>query len=295
MTRSPVAYGKPFVPERFTPLAHAPIYRELSDGQRLRYNQLYALYFNEQIIFFERALARNVLEPLLETPLPSTLLEALRHFLEDEQRHTEMFRELNARYAPHFYAGGDFYFIRASRIETAGLGWIARHPRLFPMIFWLMLLQEERAIFYSRAFVKSGGDIEEGFAAAHRRHLSDEVNHVRWDEQLLDHLWKTSGPMVRRINARLFGWMVGEFFNAPKRGGVRVVTQLARECRELRARLPEMLRQMRALRRSESYHRSLYSREIVPRTFGRFDRAPEFRHLGRHLLAYRPGDGGDAS
>jgi len=295
MTRSPVEFHKPFVPERFTPLAHAPIYRELSDEQRLRYNQLYALYFNEQIIFFERSLARNVLEPLLKTDLPPALLEALRQFLADEERHTRMFRALNVRCAPQFYAGGDYYFVRAPRLETAALGWIARHPRLFPMIFWLMLLQEERAIFYSRAFVKSVGEIEQGFAATHRSHLADEINHARWDEQLLDRLWESSGPALRTINARLFGFMVGEFFNAPKRGGVRVVRQLARECPELRPRLPEMLRQMRALRQCEAYHRSLYSREIVPRTFARLDRAPEFRHLGRHLLGYRPRDGGNAS
>jgi hypothetical protein len=69
---------------------------------------------------------------------------------------------------------------------------------------------------------------------------------------------------------------------------VRVVVQLVRECLELRELLPEMRRQLRALGRSESYHRSLYSRDIVPRTFARLDRAPEFRRLGRHLLGYRP-------
>src|SRR5262245_20266711 len=238
MTRSPVdsptlaapaEFHKPFIPERFTPLAYAPIYEELSDAQRLRYNQLYALYFNEQIIIFERALARNVLEPLLKAPLPPALLEALRRFLADERRHTEMFRELNARYAPRFYAADDFFFIRASRLERMTLGWVARHARIFPMILWLMMLQEERAIFYSRAFVKSGGTIEEDFFATHRRHLADEVNHVGWDEQLLDCLWEASGPALRTINDRLFGWMVGEFFNALNLGGLKEGWQLAME------------------------------------------------------------------
>ena len=38
--------------------------------------------------------------------------------------------------------------------------------------------------------------------------------------------------ILRRLNAELFRWMVGEFFNTPKRGGLRVVSHLVREVPE---------------------------------------------------------------
>ena len=62
---SPVDSGRLFIPEELTPLFHTPSYGELTAAQRLRYNQLHALYFNEQIMFFERALCCRILESLL--------------------------------------------------------------------------------------------------------------------------------------------------------------------------------------------------------------------------------------
>jgi len=38
----------------------------------------------------------------------------------------------------------------------------------------------------------------------------------------------------------------------------------------------------------ERFHLTLYSREIVPRTFRRFDACPEFAAMGRVLRGYRP-------
>jgi len=49
----------------YTACLYTPSYRVLTEQQRLRYNQLQALYFNEQIMFFEIAIGRNVLEALL--------------------------------------------------------------------------------------------------------------------------------------------------------------------------------------------------------------------------------------
>jgi hypothetical protein len=120
----------------------------------------------------------------------------------------------------------------------------------------------------------------------HRTHLADEAGHVRWDEDLLDQIWTRCHPVLRRINAELFRWMVGEFFNTPKRGGLRVLTQLTAEFPDLAPRLPELRRQVRQLARSKAYHQSLYSREMVPRTFARFDKHAEFSLLGRTLYGY---------
>lgn len=271
--------GKPFIPSELTPLFHTPVYRELTEAQRLRYNQLHALYFNEQIMFFETALCRPILTALLRQARPERLAEGLRQFRAEELRHTEMFRELNRRSAPHLYETGDHHFVQVPAFWTAVMRWAVDHPLWLPLFFWLMLLQEERSLYYSRAFLKNPAALDPAFVETHRLHLADEAKHVRWDEELLDELWLRAHPLLRSLNARLFGWMLREFFGAPKRAQLRVLDELARELPELRGLLPEMRRQMLALSRDEAYRKTLYSREIVPRTFARFDECPELKEV----------------
>ncbi len=279
-----VDHRKRFIPEEFTPLYYTPSYRVLTEAQRLRYNQLQAIYFNEQIIFFETAIGRKVLEALLRLSVPPQLTKGLRQFLEEEQQHTEMFRRLNQLCAPQFYGAGYFYFIQPPRAWMAALSWATQHPRLFPMFLWLMLLQEERSLFYSRRVIAQREELEPHFVKTHRTHLTDEVGHVRWDEILIEALWQRANPFLRKVNAQLFGWMLGEFFNAPKRAQLHVVHELAREFPALSELKPEMQRQLLALSEDAPYQMSLYSREIVPKAFARFDASPEFQSLA--LIGY---------
>jgi hypothetical protein len=285
-----IDFDRFFLPEAFTPLYHAPVYADLTPQQQRRYNQLYALYFNEQITFFETSLADSVLLPLAQSGLPHSLARALATFVEEESRHTCMFRALNRRCAPDLYARDDFHFIRLSSVHRRTLDWIARRTRRFPLVLWLMLLQEERSMFYARTILRDREQLEPHFVDVHRVHLADEADHVRWDEELLDHIWGACPRLQRHLNAELFRWMVGEFFNTPKRGGLRVIDRLVDEFADLRPRRSELRRQVLDLARSPAYHRSLYSRDIVPRTFARFDRHAEFSRLGRTLYGYDRGD-----
>lgn len=286
-----VDFGKRFVPEEFTPLFHTRSYAALTAAQRLRYNQLQALYFNEQLIFFETVLGRGVFDALLRAAWPQRLVAILIQFRDQEREHTEMFRRLNQRCAPHLYARRDFFFIRVPAGWRALLGWAVAHPALFPMLFWLMLLLEERSLFYSQGYLGHRESFEAGFVQAHRRHLADEVRHVRWDEELIDALWRPAHPLLRAGNARLLAWMIEEFCSVPKRACFRVLDELARELPELRGRLPELRRELSALAGDEQYRRSLYSREIVPLTFARFDASPDFR--GLRICGYLPRESGE--
>jgi len=242
-----VDQGKRFIPEEFSPLFYTPSYQALTEEQRLRYNQLQALYFNEQIIFFETAIGRKVLEALLRDSLPPQLTKGLRQFLEEEQQHTEMFRRINQHCAPQFYGACHFYFIQPPRSWMAALSWATQHPHFFPMFLWLMLLQEERSLFYSRRVIAQRDELEPHFVKIHRTHLADEVGHVRWDEELIETLWQRANPVLRKANGKLLGWMLGEFFNAPKRSQLNVVHQLTGEFPTLRELEPEMQRQLLTL------------------------------------------------
>jgi hypothetical protein len=284
-----INFSRPFMPEELTPFFFAPAYATLTESQKLRYNQLNALYFNEQIMFFEKFLARNVLGYYLSQCLPEKLKEGLRQFLAEEEQHTKMFRRLNRLCAPEFYTKQDFYFIRLSSVAGGTLNNISKRPQRFPFLLWLMHLQEERALFFGKTFLKYADSLEPNFISVQRRHLADEIGHVRWDESLLDWVWPKIGTISRRLNIRFFSWMINEYFTTPKRTAPRILSALVNEFPELRPRYPEFCRQLRALGCDPAYRHSLYCAENVPLTFSRFDAWPEFQSMAGAMPGYVPG------
>ena len=283
-----VDFSKPFLPQQITPLYHTAGFARLSDAQKLRYNQLHALYFNEQTIFFESAMAQHILRNFISQKLPEGLSDGLRAFIAEEAEHSRMFRELNRACRPGVYANGDFHFIYVPFLPAGFLrGWI-RRARWFPFFLWILLIQEERALFYAKEFLQEADRLEPNFVAAQRRHLADEAGHVQWDEELLDWVWPRIGKAWRKINARLFAWMMGEYFTTPKRSGLRVVAELVKEFPTLQPLWPEMRSQMLHLPRNQAFNRLCYSREVTPKAFARFDQWPEFHSLGRVLPGYCP-------
>lgn len=281
-----IDFTRRFILEEFTPLFHTSGYRELPAAAQLRYNQLHALYFNEQVAFFEQEMLSPALVALMRSALPASLVTGLRTFFDEEQRHTAIFRALNRRCAPEFYEHSAHYFVRVARPWRALLAQMSSRPHLFPLLIWLALLQEERSLYYSKSCSEDATELEPHFVATHRAHLADEVGHIRWDQELLDWLWPQVGRTIRLVNARLLGWMLGEFFHLPKRSGLRVVEQVAREFPQLDS--AALRREMRELEANNAYPHTLYSREITPRSFARFDAHPEFAWLARILPSYSP-------
>jgi hypothetical protein len=281
-----IDHTKCFIAEELTPLFHTSAYRSLPSAARLRYNQLHALYFNEQVAFFEQEMLSPTLVALQTDSLPANLAKGLRDFFDEEQRHTTMFRALNLRCAPELYGGGSSCFIRVAGPWRMMLGIISRRPQLLPVLVWLALLQEERSLYYSKGCLEHATELEPHFVATHRAHLADEVGHIGWDEQLLDWLWPQVGHALRWMNVRLLNWMIGEFFLLPKRSGMRVVERLAQEVPHLD--VAALYRGMRELNTDIPYLCTLYSRDVTPRAFARFDALPEFALLAQTLPGYRP-------
>lgn len=279
-----------FIPEEITPLFHTAAYAVLPDAARRRYNLLHALYFNEQIAFFEQEMLSPALRALARMALPESLAAGVREFYEEEQRHTAQFRALNRRYAPELYERSHYCFIQVAFAGRVAMHLVSGRPRVFPLLLWLALMQEERSLFYSNVFLEEAAQMparfEPTFVAAHRMHLADEVGHVAWDEELLDWLWPRTGPVLRTLNARMLNWLVGEYFLLPKRSGPRVVEQLVREFPQLDG--AALRGAMSGLGANAAYVGTLYSRSITPRTFVRFDRHPEFALLARTLPGYVP-------
>ncbi len=65
-----IDFTRPFIAEDFTPLFHTPLYAALPPPIRLRYNQLHALYFNEQVAFFEQEMLSPGARRVAALPAP---------------------------------------------------------------------------------------------------------------------------------------------------------------------------------------------------------------------------------
>lgn len=283
-----IDFSRWFMPQELTPLFHTAVYRELNEAEQLRYNQLNALYFNEQIMFFERKLAQNVIAPFIGAGLPAKVELGLKQFLREEQEHSALFLELNRKCAPPLYQDRDFHFVRISPAGASILSWMSKRPRIFPLFLWLAHLQEERSMYFGKSFLRSQDTVEANFREVHRKHLADEVRHVQWDGWLLDYVWPQTAGWLRTANAKLLGTMVREFFAAPKRATLNVVRQLVTEMPNLRPREEDLLRALRALGKDPVYCKSIYSHESVPDTFARFDAWPELRALSQYFPGYSP-------
>jgi len=285
-----IDFSLPFFPAGLTPLGQVPTWALLDDRHQLRYTQLYALYLNEQTVFFEELLAANLLPALYGRPdrIGEDLAADLRLFEVEERIHSGLFREMNHRIDPaHFsLAEGNYVFVPVGQGTRAATAWLARRPFSFPFWIWLMLLQEERSIAIARECLRKHNGIDPAFQELHRKHLADEVNHVRWDLKLVERLWLPMPKWKRRVHAKLLGLMMGEFFTAPKRAGKNVLQALIDEFPELATLGPQLHRELQELAGSRDYHASLYSRGTTPRAFSLFDELPEFDDIGRSLLAY---------
>lgn len=286
-----IDFSRPFVPTRLTALAQVPSWRLLDDVHKLRYSQLYSLYLNEQTVFFEELLAVNVLPALYGRPdrVGEALADDLRQFEIEERRHSRWFRDLNHQVDPAGFSleEGSYVFIPAGSRTRALTAAFARRPFLFPCWIWLMLIQEERSIAVARECLRDEHQMEPTFVALHRKHMADEVDHVRWDLQLVERVWLPLARWQRRLQARLFGAMMREFFTAPKRGGPAVLQALLAEFPELESLTSQLQGELAALANSRDYHATLYSREMTPRCFAWFDELPEFHDIGLSLLAYQ--------
>lgn len=288
--RRDIDFSRPFTPAHTTALFHAPSWHLLTATQQIRYTQLYALYLNEQTAFFEELLASTLLPALYRRPdrIGDELAENLRTFEAEEKRHSQWFREMNHRIdsATFPLTPENYVFIPGGRAMRAIGKWLASRPFAFPFWIWLVLLQEERSIFIAQESIAPRSGIEPNFRELQRRHLADEIGHVRWDTQLVERVWLPMPMWKRKLHARLFGHLMAEFFTVPKRSAIAVLNALLAEFSDLAPIAPQLRRELSDLKHSTAYHASLYSREVTPKAFALFDSLPEFADIGKYLPAY---------
>lgn len=290
---SGVDFEKYFFPEHLTPLFHTASYATLSDAERLDYNQLYGQATNEQFIFLEEHFLVRFVGGLRErsnVDLPDELRSALDLFVEEEIKHTEMFRKLARTTAPERYTDNDFFFLRLRRAERAMMDFMSKRPDFFVFWCWLGLAFEEKTIDYYRHYQRHAKERPEHpldplYEQVHRYHMLDEVRHVQIDHHLVKHFYDRCGPLLRKLNVKLVARTL-KAYTRPKRTNIRIIEELCR--RHPNLDVDELSNQVRALAWGGGWQEVTYSRKNAPQTFAMFDAYPEFHALSQVLLCYEP-------
>ena len=276
-----------FIPEKLTILYHAPIYSELSPGQRLRYNQLFGLFVTEFVLLCEMHFSQAYTSLLNGSLVSNQLKDDIAGFLDDEKRHTEMFRGLNFRAAPELYRASPFNFISFPYVLGAVARTMMRFPSVFPFFFALVYMQEEKLLYYGHCFAEGGDLLDPNFAAAHESHREDEVRHADLDMTVLTILWERASPAVRRMNVWLLKRIFREFFTVPKRAGNRILERLIIEFPELRPRRNELEKQLFTAGTTGEFAEHLYGDSCIPGCMRFFSAYPEFKEIVNDIQSFR--------
>jgi len=290
----PVDHTRLFTCPSLAPLAHTSVFAELTPAQQRRYNQLVGLIQNELICFFEQEVGGRVLPALLRrsSQMPPELATSLRQFLEEERQHTQAFRRLNQLAEGPWYETMDYYILRLPKLFLVLLRQLTSRPMLWPMVFWIMLLMEERSLLMSKRYAAMDpASVDPQFLATYRAHAEDEVRHVQLDWHLLEQFYQGRPAWLRRLNARLLEAFVVGLFLKPRRANVRLVDLLVAEFPELRPMRPRLMQAVYGLVDNLGYRQMMYSPEATPIGRALFEMFPEFAGLRRRLFAERDGTG----
>lgn len=273
------------LPEHITHLYYSPVYATLSLDQKLAYNRLHACYHCELCAFLEAKLPRYYLKAVAGPNISEELRQAAKSLADSETWHATAFRTLARRIAPGLYSGDpsnhQYLFVRPPILCR-----LFDLPLLRPTLLWIALIQEERGAFFGEEVLRNAEHLDPRMVDWQRRHLADEHDHLSLGEALLPLYWDASPPWIRWLNGRLLPFVLREFLSAPKRTGTRVIEHLVKERPELLPRKAELLNAMRSLDGNPKFHQSIYSRQIVPKTFALFDRYTEFHSMGKSLWGY---------
>jgi hypothetical protein len=283
----PIDCTRLFTSPSLAPLAHTPIFAELTLEQQRRYNQFVGLMQNELICCFEQEIGGRVLPALLKSKeeIPPELATALERFLEEERQHTLMFRALNRLAQPNWYGASDYYILELPKPFLRLSRSIASRPALLPMIIWMMLLMEERSLMMGRRYAAEDPDsIDPTFLEVYRAHSEDEVRHVHLDWHLLERFYRSKPAWQRKLNARLLEAVIVGVLLKPKRANVRLVNLLSAEYPELRPMRARLVKAVRGLINESGYRRMMYSAEATPISRALFHKLPEFTGLARRLF-----------
>jgi hypothetical protein len=286
--------ARPWAPEGVGALWFVPSYPALDAAQRLRCNQLHALSHCEKLVWFEMQVVRAAGSVLRAGAAPAPLAEALRHFVQEEAKHIEMFRRLMHASEPEWYRRSDTRLFAPSSMQRAAMALVVDHPGTALVWVWLLIFIEERALYLARLYMdaarRAPGEVDALHADVHRFHFLDEVRHQHLGRHLLEWLYDSQPRWKKKVCAWAFRRAMRSYVAAGS-AAPPILDQLAREFPGMPAALIARLRsEVARVARDPDYHRALFGRAAMPRTLALVARYPEHDALWNVLLGATKGE-----
>ena len=234
-----------WVPENLVPLLGTQAYEELTDEQRLRYNQYYALELAEQFIWLEERFTIAGYAALLRGPVPSPALRTLiESLIADEEEHSASFGRLLKLARPDIYDNGvPLRFFTPPRKLYLLSALTARLPRLLSGWVFLVGVLEEATLIISRIYKEAGEGTDPVFARVHLLHAQDEARHCVIDSLVAEWLVDGQHGWAKRANAKILDLMFQAYYD-PAWGYDRPIERLVADFPDLHGREAEIIKQV---------------------------------------------------
>ncbi len=271
----------------WAPIAMAPLYylksfAKLSKKQQLRYNQLFALGVAEQFIWFEGSLIAKILPKVMKQTQSTEMKQAIKYFIEDEEKHTEMFWRLLQSQAPEIYPERKFRFLNLSWLQQSAISFMTAMPSLNLVWIWMAIFFEERTMDYSQQYCQPAmqvGGLNANFIQVHRLHLQDEARHFQMDlyflKEYYDHQPKWKKWWAQFLMKRLMA-----AYTSPKRVSNRILEQMQSEFLDLSDKLVEDLKlELQDINRNRAFLEMAFGEKAVPRSRELMSRYPEMNSI----------------
>ncbi len=280
-----IDHSRWFVCPTLTPLYYTSAYRDLSELQQRRYNQLTAMCFSELIALFEQMFAHTLHAAVKELRgQDDSTVTCLEQFVEDEREHVQQWQRLNQMTEPGWYAHRERVITHIPAMFRAMVKSVAQFPQLLPANLWLMLALEEHSLEISRRCLRMDANrAEPAYRAAYRHHATDEVRHVQLDWHLIERFQGRQSRLWQRANATYVAQLISRVFLPPRRSAMRVVDLLVREDQTLKPLRSLMRKQLCAVAHHPMYRTMMYSPQASPILFALLEAYPEMRPLRRIL------------
>ncbi len=276
---------RPFILEQYTPLYYDSVYTELSDEQRLTYNQLSGIMANEQFCVFEHDVLaatceRAVQDPSLQTD--QSLLADLRIIISDEHRHRQEFFDTMHAAMPEHYKNGYRFFTQVSWWKQKVANLLTSSLVDFRFLVWHALCIEEFSVSIGNALDASNhttlGTIDPNYRALHCRHRDDELHHLPIGESLIESWVDVRSPRRKKVDYFLLNkWLLS--LRTPRLAGIAVVNELIRQFPSLQPLQQRLHTAVCAVRHNRDYQQQFISPSATPRTWAAWNQRNECNNL----------------
>lgn len=271
-----------WAPPVMTPFFYLKSYQQLTPKQQLRYNQLFSLGVCEQFIWFEGDLIAKILPQVARQTKDPELKKSILYFLEDEEKHTEMFWRLLEKQEPEMYSQRKFAFLNLKWGQRFLLKFMTSMPNFNLVWIWMAIFFEERTMDYSQQYMSAQGivgGLNPNFIQTHKLHLQDEARHFQMDLYFLKAFYDPQ-PRWKKWWAQFLMFKLMKAYTSPKRVSLKILDRLQSEFPDLSPRLVAQIKlELSQIGKNRRFLQMAFGEKAVPRSRELMRRYPEMKKL----------------